>query len=915
MKNALSTKKITYILICISILVFLTVGGLGRQYLAGENNVVVSPLADAALNPKYSAFLNGSNYKYTDKNKVEAMHSGVINDDTTEVTVDSSQPHGSQANPYVIDSIDKWTTFAADMTAASGFGNNNYYVLAADLDFSGKNFSQVNNFKGTFYGLGHTLSNINSNKENNNGGVFGVLVDAVITDLNNSDYVFTNVMYNAGGIAGYANGGSILNCHANGVMSRTTQTAQQIITGGILGGSYGKNSSNASAAQDNALIYRCSAVYSANNYDATADSLVGSILGQVWHNGEATILDCYSDITVNGLKAASASKPSYVGMIGICSESGKVRIESSTVKMQVTGMQNSRNGLFGGLFSIWVASGNEVFGPKSFTVKDVYIQAEGERSGTNMTLYPVVTWDECYPRLTKISALSLSNIKYAGRYSMWTKVNSAHNVNFINNDSNVSKMASVDALWAEAKDETASPLKSNIWDKSKINVAYSVADSPVINKLKGGEFKVEFLNHKVSGDEVQAVNGSADFKYNFSQSGLTLPTPIAPDSYHEFVGWTTDKSGKSASFKTLPDNIYGDIKLYAVWNIPSSAITAKITARNGTVKQEFNLGSVVLEANVTADCLNANPKIDYKWKKQGDTKIVETKSELTLKEVKDSGEYILAYVIADSQEPLWSHSDETTSFKGEITPGKLSVRDGTFKLTSAAYVGMLLNEVNFSVTMVNRSGNPISGTASWKSSLEEITKEALSEEGKFATKISFVPNDGNYESGVAYDVDFEADYLKLIFNLTQLNETIEVGLDYNESYSAARIVKMFYEIFEKKVEDKEPGYGSLGEMAPYFDGVLVSDYNTALNNVTQQATIAVTLQERNLQLRLTPTTATPLLAWEDCSTTRRFRRKTCRQNLSTTDCCLEVGITIRLTKTNSLSVSNGIWKTIRSRTT
>ena len=107
--QVLKKRKLTkYIIISIALLLCAIIAILsGVQLFYVVENTPVTPMANATLNTTYGALFHGSTYRYTDYTKVEDMHSGAISDDTTVVTVDSTKPHGSQANPFVVDSISK----------------------------------------------------------------------------------------------------------------------------------------------------------------------------------------------------------------------------------------------------------------------------------------------------------------------------------------------------------------------------------------------------------------------------------------------------------------------------------------------------------------------------------------------------------------------------------------------------------------------------------------------------------------------------------------------------------------------------------------------------------------------------------------------------------------------------------------
>ena len=321
------TASVVIIALCSIILLF-TIGILGPiSDKNSGNRVGIESIASATLNSTYGSLHHGSTYRYTDYTKVEQAHSGTITDDTSVVVVDSTKPHGSQENPYVIDSITGWNAFSTDMgDATSGitnYGKDKYFVLTKDLDFNGVNFKPVQRFDGTFYGLGHTFSNISLNCAGNHNGLFRIIQYGTVADLNNYNYNFTNIEKNVGGIIAYIHNGYILNCHAQGRMSRTSKSSQQICFGGISGGAH-----SLSGETSNSVFYRCSAKIIVSGIDTNKDSLSGGIVGIAWHPTSIAILDCHSDLTVD---QTTVGIPFYYGsMAGILSECGLARIENCT---------------------------------------------------------------------------------------------------------------------------------------------------------------------------------------------------------------------------------------------------------------------------------------------------------------------------------------------------------------------------------------------------------------------------------------------------------------------------------------------------------------------------------------------------------------------------------------------------------
>ena len=81
------------------------------------------------------------------------------------------------------------------------------FILDNDIDLSSvSNFTPIgtssNKFKGTFYGNGHTISNLTINSSSGYTGLFGYTDGATIQDLGVVDAEITSTEYYTGGLVG-----------------------------------------------------------------------------------------------------------------------------------------------------------------------------------------------------------------------------------------------------------------------------------------------------------------------------------------------------------------------------------------------------------------------------------------------------------------------------------------------------------------------------------------------------------------------------------------------------------------------------------------------------------------------------------------------------------------------------------------
>ena len=187
---------------------------------------------------------------------MDAFRAGTIDKDTTVIKVNSSATWGTQANPIVLATYDDWVKFVKH--CANNYNNtrNKYYVLANDIDFSGKTFYAIAMFGGTFYGNGHALKNItcsswtvclNGNdfismtgsNTSSRAGVFCFLSKATVTDFSVENATFSNcpAKYLSLIVGGADSAGTVtlLNCHSSGSANIHSYVA------GILGGTTSTN--------------------------------------------------------------------------------------------------------------------------------------------------------------------------------------------------------------------------------------------------------------------------------------------------------------------------------------------------------------------------------------------------------------------------------------------------------------------------------------------------------------------------------------------------------------------------------------------------------------------------------------------------------------------------------------------------
>ncbi len=284
---------------------------------------------------------------------------------------------GTSASPYT---ITNWTqlqniNYASDTTLLS-----KYYTLSNNIDNttagytnSGAGFvaigTQANRFKGTFDGLGHTITGLFIDRPTTiQVGLFGFTDSATIRNIGivNANITGQNA---TGGLAGLANNGTITNAYATGSVTGSS------MVGGLVGTISGSTITNSYATVD--------VIGSGNE--------VGGLVGGAY--ATSTIANSYATGSVTGV--------GYVGgLVGILYQSST--ITNSYATGSVTGTTLA-GGLLGGF-----ASGGAVtnsYWDTQTSGKTTSSRGVGKTTAEMQTLSTFVGWDiagsdGAYPTLT-----------------------------------------------------------------------------------------------------------------------------------------------------------------------------------------------------------------------------------------------------------------------------------------------------------------------------------------------------------------------------------------------------------------------------------------------------------------------------------------------------------------------------------
>ena len=215
---------------------------------------------------------------------------------------------GTETDPYIIATTDDMDALAALVNNGNNYSGK-FFLMTADLDYSGKDYTPVGNdeygFKGTFNGDGHTISHVNIQSDLIFIGLFGWLesggsINGLILGEGSSIAGKNRV----GGIVGICYG-AINGCNiVEGVTISTTHAC----VGGIVGTCVGGNVSN---CQNRAAV--------SSNTNAC-----GGIVGIVSSGGEVLQCSNYGSVQASEDCGGIVGRLTYCGMVTECINEGSI---------------------------------------------------------------------------------------------------------------------------------------------------------------------------------------------------------------------------------------------------------------------------------------------------------------------------------------------------------------------------------------------------------------------------------------------------------------------------------------------------------------------------------------------------------------------------------------------------------------
>ncbi len=772
------------------------------------NNLTTSLSRPTISTPgELSHFADGVKYIFTDRNKVDDFRAGTESYDTKTIVVDTSQPLGMQENPYVINSTDEWEIFVKKISKDGTHGNGQYYVLGKDLDFSSITpFRVVSKFNGTFYGLGNSLKNIaidtwqywddTTNQYVNITGAitydgFGVFCstdgatfsDLILENCNLKNAPLANTYKKAystfvGCLIGTAKGNvDILNCHIEGtIINETSYGANTTVKGGIVGWHH------AGAI----LVYRCSSKTELTSVVSNKVAFGGGILGDSDDTANTKVFDSVYNLKSN----VTGALYDHIAALGWA--------RSETLFENIIGFVDSNNSNGKNYSGALVGSGTSMI-----SLKNCYVDGVNGLDAT-----PKLSMRAVSGNVKIASNRIINNVNNVKSSSSYTTQYSGSSDGLSNFSGQPNEYANRALLLNAAKNNIGTGLLSQIWNPEKIDGDFAPDNSPVRNFLVA---TVTFKNLLNEGNEEDISNSSGVISVDDYMKGDVLPTP-SEASNHKFLGWIKKTDNiedmyKAEPFTVLPTGVFGDVTFYAVWGLPDGYADTYITDSLAADKSSIEYGngdSITLTASVVNSgvAIGNNPKITYRWKQGSTDKATNTMGKLILKNAPESGTYKYEFEIRDGREPLWSYtamsdSSQTVTIE-KAKQANMSIEGFAIDSETIPYYGKSVGLVNFDVTLKNKAGKTVEQDKhSWSNDIYTIVK------GTNSIDILVEPADKeNYESQYRFSITFEAEILKIFFDIPKLHDTLEHEIQYNQNLGASTLIAYFKEAYLDAMNNK-----------------------------------------------------------------------------------------------------------------
>lgn len=293
--------------------------------------------------------------------------------------------NGELETPYLINSKEDLLTLAASVNDGTLATSGKYFKQTADIDLTDVAWTGIGNstnqFKGTYDGDGHVITNLTLKDDQNVNGLFGVVDGATIQNVgiaSGASTITTSDTADIGNLVGQSpantNLVTISNCFNAASLTVTVGVAKTCNFGGLLGN-----------MQGNVDITDCwnTGNITVETGDSAKNVGVGGLGGGLASKArlvvEAYIENCHSDcdITVNGTVNTWGGVGSLIGKAGNTNNYFDIINCSAGGKLTVEAMGAYNGSTFTGLFIGW--------GFGTATYENCTYDVDGNLNGAELT--------------------------------------------------------------------------------------------------------------------------------------------------------------------------------------------------------------------------------------------------------------------------------------------------------------------------------------------------------------------------------------------------------------------------------------------------------------------------------------------------------------------------------------------------
>lgn len=248
-------------------------------------------------------------------------------------TVDTAWFTGTETE-YNIDSVAALagvSQLAAENNTFQGITLN----LTTDVDLDGLPWTPIENFRGTFNGNHHKVSNMYVELVQGQSGFFEYLFQATVENLTidqaNVVMTATNSGFYQGILAGWAQSSTIINCGASGKLTADISGSDVPCISGFIG-----------SCKQNTRLQNCWSLADVTVVNEDLPAMVGGLVGQ-WENAAdgAAVIDCYfggsvlvadDETSAAGIMGAALSFNGEVILVSGCVSYGTITVPETVAE-------------------------------------------------------------------------------------------------------------------------------------------------------------------------------------------------------------------------------------------------------------------------------------------------------------------------------------------------------------------------------------------------------------------------------------------------------------------------------------------------------------------------------------------------------------------------------------------------------